>query len=130
MLKQSNGAEQMTLKDILEKYSNHPDFIGLTISGPNDKGAVDDTLMHIVSRKGTFEEMRILIDSGGDVNAVGDMSCTPLHYAVRHGQDVDMISLLLSAGANPHTVDEFGDTSVDCARKKGRGDILEVLLSS
>ena len=40
----------------------------------------------------------ILVDAGGDPNAVDDLAMTPLRYAVRHGRD-DVAALLRRAGA-------------------------------
>ena len=46
---------------VIEKYRQHPDFLGTEILGVNQPGGVDDTLLHIVSRRGTIDDAKVLL---------------------------------------------------------------------
>ena len=49
------------LEELLDKYKDHPDFLGMSLDTPNDKGAVDDTPLHIASRRGDVEDIILFI---------------------------------------------------------------------
>lgn len=73
------------LRDILDKYRSHPDFLGTDLVSADQRGAVDDAPLHIAARKGTIEDIVVLIESGATVNLRGDLGNTPLHYAALTG---------------------------------------------
>ncbi|CAN5490314.1 hypothetical protein BH11PLA2_BH11PLA2_33900 [soil metagenome] len=85
----------------------------LSNDGESKKIAIDtrasngDTPLHVVGWWSDAEAAKLLVEAGADVNAIGDMSVTPLGVAVRQ-RNVTMIELLLAAGADPDHVDEFG----------------------
>jgi Ankyrin repeats (many copies) len=52
--------------------------------------------------------VRLLLEHGADVNAVGDSGRTPLHFAVWDGgpEAAGIVELLVQAGADVHALDE------------------------
>lgn len=114
------------LAAVIEKYRNHPEFLGIDFEDPNQRGAVDDTILHIAARTGAVEDMKVLIDAGANVNAVGDMGHTPLHQAAMRGQ-VESVRLLLRSGAGPDIKNEYGQTAVDVAALGGHDEVLKAL---
>jgi len=62
----------------------------------------------------------LLIAEGVNVNAIGDMSETPLHVAVRNG-NLRLIAALLKAGAKVGIRSEFGATPAEMAAELGGG---------
>ena len=110
---------------VKNKYKDHPEFIGIDISNPNQRGAVDDTLLHLVSRKGDIEGIEILIDYGAQVNIIGDLGNTPLHQAAMMGQ-INSVRALLKRGANPNIKNEFGQTAKEVAVIGGHVDIVNI----
>ncbi|WP_156429691.1 hypothetical protein [Burkholderia sp. FL-7-2-10-S1-D7] len=48
------------LKPILKKYATHSEFLGLNPTDPNQKGALDDTVLHLATRKGAVDDMEAL----------------------------------------------------------------------
>lgn len=54
--------------------------------------------LHIASRSGDVEGVRLLVNCGADCNALTRDHYTPLHLAVKEGYD-DVIELLLDHGA-------------------------------
>ena len=53
-----------------------------------------------------------MIGAGADVNARGEDGDTPLFSAVM-GEQVEMVHLLLQAGADPNALDRNGNPAVD-----------------
>ena len=58
---------------------------------------------------GSPEIVCMLLEAGADVDAKGEMSETPLHVALTQ-RNILAVKILLSAGANPNLICDFGDT--------------------
>lgn len=114
------------LQEIFQKYSTHPEFLGIEILDVNQPGAVDDTLLHIAARTGQLTEMKVLLAHGARVNCIGDLGNTPLHQAAMSGQ-VDSVKLLLKSGANPQVQNEFEQTAAEVARLGKHDDLARML---
>lgn len=56
-----------------------------------------------------LKAVKLLVESGNDVNAVGYFGWTPLHIAAYRGEN-DVLTYLLEQGANPNRMDKFGQT--------------------
>ena len=63
-----------------------------------------DALLHIAAQQGDQRTVELLLRAGVDVNLVGDMGNTALHYA----QTEAVASLLLTHGASAEICNEFG----------------------
>jgi uncharacterized protein len=120
----------MTLKKklaaVIKKYEGHPEFLGIDIVDPNQPGAVDDTLLHLTARTGDLESIEVLIASGAQVNAVGDLGNTPLHQAAMMGK-ADSARKLLQLGADPSLRNKFDQTALEVAELGGHHEIAEIL---
>jgi len=68
--------------------------------------------------------VRRLIEAGANINAIGDMSETPLHVALSH-ENLEIIEALLKAGANTLLRSEFNLTALETAKEKG-GEIAKL----
>ncbi len=75
------------------------------------KSPEGDTCLHVAALRGDDESVNLLIDLGVDVNALGDMSNTALHYA-RRGKHQSVMQTLLRRGADPGLVNEFGEAAI------------------
>lgn len=62
--------------------------------------------------------VRLLINAGANINAIGEMGETPLHIAIRKGS-VEIVEALLKASALTSIRSEFGQTAVELAVEKG-----------
>jgi ankyrin repeat protein len=111
---------------IVEKYKNHPEFLGMAIEHPNQAGAVDDTLLHLAARVDAVEDVRALVALGVDVDIVGDMGNTPLHTAAMLGKSAT-VAELLRLGAATASKNEFDQTPLDVALLANEPQIVELL---
>jgi ankyrin repeat protein len=114
------------LAEVIEKYRMHPEFLGIDITDPNQRGALDDTLLHLAARKGAIEDIRALVDAGADVNVAGDLGNTPLHHAAMTRQ-VGSARVLLELGARRDMKNEFDQTPFQVAELNSCADMLRLL---
>jgi hypothetical protein len=75
----------------------------------NTHASDGDTPLHFACVWGDIEAAEILLKSGADPNAVGDLNCTPLYNAVSFGH-VRCAKLLLDAGASADSSNELDST--------------------
>lgn len=107
---------RQSLAEVLASCSDtlFPDGLGQTEVTVHSRDADGDTALHVLLWRGNDHGVRLLIDAGADVNAVGDMGETPLHIAIRQG-NVAAVETLLRAGAKTGYRSEFGQTPHDMA---------------
>lgn len=82
------------------------------------------TLTHLVALQGNIDAMKWLLDNEADVNPDKTIEFSPvpspLHCAAFRGH-VEIVNLLLKAGANPHKLNKFKETPlVDAIMHKQR----------
>ena len=73
------------------------------------------TLLHILARDGTRQDIATLIESNVNLDAADKLGWTPLHFAAFHGKTA-IVKALLAAGANPNVPDLDGSTPRHWAR--------------
>ena len=66
-----------------------------------------DNFLHLAVRRGDYRAVELILKAGVDVNQLGDMGETALHYAMDKGWE-DIVRLLLAHGASREIRDEFG----------------------
>ena len=96
------------------------------VESMNQKGALENEILHIAAQQGKLDHIRILLENGADINAIGDIGFTPLHSAALGGQ-ARSVELLLSLGADTTIKNEFGQTALDMAVLGKAVDACEVL---
>ncbi|MCG7981432.1 MAG: ankyrin repeat domain-containing protein [Candidatus Thiodiazotropha lotti] len=100
--------EYLELKDIFQDVPNYESEDPLEPIDPLVYEAPDgDTCMHIAARRGDVRAMELLVKAGLDVNSIGDIGCTPLHYAVS-SRNQNAIKFLLDHGASTAIKNELG----------------------
>jgi len=114
------------LRQVIDSYRNHPEFLGVDILDVNQKGAMDDTLLHMAARMGRVQHLEVLVRSGADVNVAGDLGNTALHQAAMSGQ-MGAVRFLLDHGATASIKNEFLQTPSDVAMIAGHSNIGEML---
>jgi ankyrin repeat protein len=85
---------------------------GLDLNAPDGAGA---TPLHLCAKKNLARPIRMLVDSGADVNAKhGTTQLTPLQMACGHSEpDVETVRSFLDKGAYPNWRDLQGRTAFD-----------------
>ena len=80
--------------------------------------------------KDDVEMVRLLVETGGDVNAAeGFGGNTPLHEAVEKG-DVEIVKILVAAGADVNAEGFMSRTPLTLAAEEGATEIMQILLGS
>jgi len=92
----------------------------------NQPGAMNDTMLHFAAESGAIEDIEVLVDSGAEVNAIGDIGNTPLHGAALTGK-VAATKRLLELGADRTLKNELGQRAVDVADIGGHDNVAETL---
>lgn len=114
---------------ILEKYGHHPDFIGFQLENINQKGIMDDTVLHIAIRKNLIEDVKCFLENGANPNIPGDLGYTPLQYACMYGH-FEIAELLLSYQSNPMILNEFNQSAFDViklSKKENKYKMIKLL---
>jgi len=107
------GVESVTLQELLDDvfYDNLEE--GASFIGPNaltvnsEIWADEDRPLHVVARRGNAYCLKLLLEGGADPNAKGDLSVSPLYWAVSQ-RNFEVARLLLEAGARIDVVNELG----------------------
>jgi len=105
-----NGADP----DLLSKYSR------------------GTTPLHWAVWNQSEEVARMLLDNGAEVDLATDLGVTPLMYMLdpkaRSIRLLDLVALLLEAGADPDLQDKIGDTALHYAARGGREEAVALLI--
>lgn len=72
------------------------------------RNEIDNQPLHEACCEDRIQMVALLIDRGADVNARGDFGQTPLHFAVRNGDEesLELVTLLVNAGADVEAQDD------------------------
>jgi uncharacterized protein len=114
------------LAAVIEKYKQHPQFLRTEIRDPNQRGPLDDTLLHLAARRGAVDDIEVLVAAGANINAAGDLGYTPLHRAAMVGK-LDAVKKLVDLGADPRIENELGETPSKVAELGGHEEIVALL---
>jgi uncharacterized protein len=129
----------MDIKELLKEYQKFPAFSDTYLHHVDQIGDFGDAPLHLASRRGIIEEIKILLENGADIELRGEFSSTPLHCATFMGK-LSAVKLLLLHGAKLDVKDIDGQTPLDHARWRAKIEpssehleivfILEKLLDS
>ena len=110
--------------------NNHQDPVGLLNSHGEDTRYMLNgyTPLHVAMFSIKHKQIvEMLVNKGGDVNALPASGATPLFFAVIRDQKDD-VQFLLDHGANVNLPDAYGDTCLDMALRLKYGGIIQILL--
>lgn len=116
-----------SLDEVFNQCEKTGAWYGDKITDVAQRNFTGDTVLHTVCSWGVPEPVRVLISAGADVNALGDHESGPLFNAVV-GKNVEVIRLLLLAGANVKAKNSFGRCVLDYAKNVGASiEIVKLL---
>lgn len=89
-----------------------------------------ETALHYAARFGKVELARALIERDADPKALNQSGQSPLYHAVTSldEENLELVQLLLDAGAVPNQKDKKGETPLSRAMKHERNTIVQLLL--
>jgi uncharacterized protein len=100
-------------------------------SGVDFKGKYDRTALVYAVKNSGYDIVKILIDSGADINAHGEFGTTPLMMAATDAKTVGVLNLLIDSGANVNAQDSIGNTPLSFAAGwQSEPEYIELLLKS
>jgi ankyrin repeat protein len=88
------------------------------------------TLLHDMAQEGNIPKAKLLIENGAHIDAIEEeYQSTPLGMAARWGH-IDMVTYLLSQGADANKSGAKSSTPLSWAQKKGHKEIEDILLKA
>jgi ankyrin repeat protein len=94
--------------------------------GPQTRSRVGDTPLHIAVIQGDVRAIKLLLDAGADIHALGETGYTALHYAVAHGRP-EAVRALLERGADTQLCSGIGETPNELAQHFDNDEIKTLL---
>ena len=85
-----------------------------------------ETALTLATRLDHTEAVMMLVNAGGNVNAVGRLGNTPLMYATEYGRE-NLVLMLIGAGADINAANRFRSNPLALARKAGHRSIVAML---
>ncbi len=99
------------IAELQQRYSYLMNYSGDDPNAPIDPLTYTDSngdqLLHIAAQRGDLRTVELLVRAGVDVDKLGDMECTALHYAKLKGHE-NVAKFLLAHGASPTKRNAFG----------------------
>ena len=84
-------------------------------SGVDQRNLEFKTALHEAAQTGHHEAVRLLLESGAEVDSLKRADWTPLMLAATKAGNVKAVEELLEAGADPHIKDKGGNTFFFCS---------------
>lgn len=101
--------------------NNSPDMISFLLSKQgikegitNEKG---ENVIHLAVSRGNAEVLQLALETEASINLMSEVGLTPLHMAAMQAKDLDVIELLLKAGADKKVETPFEETAFDLANE-------------
>ncbi|MEI8072431.1 MAG: ankyrin repeat domain-containing protein [Planctomycetota bacterium] len=116
------------LKRLLYEINRLPDFVGSKLKTGHDSNLLGNTPLHAAAIWGDLDAIALLIENGGDPNAVGEYGFTPLHQALAQG-NIDAALFLIEKGASLKLENGFGKTAFQMAEDRGAECLKRVLMA-
>ncbi|MGE0792283.1 MAG: ankyrin repeat domain-containing protein [Sandaracinaceae bacterium] len=130
------GLSDEALDDAFERYQREHHALAMAVergdadevdraladgADPHSVDTLGSPVLHIAAALGHVEIMRLLIDSGADVNLRDEFMGTALILAA-NGADRAAVELLLERGADPTMRNDLGESAEDRADRTPYGD--------
>ena len=115
------------IKEVLKEVQRGVEFGATDEISINQKGIFGNTPLIVFTYWQDSDAIRLLINEGADVNAVGEDSETALHIAVVVN-NINIAKILLDLGASIDIPNIDGLNPLDIARNRNNEHMVKVLL--
>lgn len=95
----------------------------------NEKWAMGEAFLTLVTCRGNADMMRWLLKKGADPNFRDDVGMTPLMHAV-DSKDLECVKVILEAGGSIDSFDDNGDYALHYAVLDGNLEILRTIIAA
>jgi ankyrin repeat protein len=106
------------LSKVLESMRETAEFDQQPLTGPNDRGNLGNTPLHVAAVWGDVHAITCLLDNGAAIDAIGEFGETALHVAVQMRKP-EAVRALLARGASTGIKNELGKTPLQLAQELG-----------
>ncbi len=147
--RQDKGGESPLHKAVFHSRSEEVTSLLMAGANPNLRDVYGNSPLHRAALFGHLEDAKLLLKAGADPNLrttphprvkemlnpeeIDEWGETPLHVAVEHPQHIDMITVLLDAGADPNIQKHGGWTPLHgayCGPPSLQGAIVQALVNA
>ena len=123
----ASGHENPKVVKLLLSHHTNAAAADFIINLPNSAGS---TALHLASMHGTFEVVEFLLNHTNAINVINlpnHKGNTPLHMACIYNGNLDVIKLIVEAGANVNLQNKLGNTPIDLAIESQYTSVVEYL---
>lgn len=113
------------IKRLLNRIKETADFCYVDFKDINSENILGETALHATVIQGDIEGVRLLVESGAEINKSGEEGFTPLHYACEF-EHIEIVRYLIEKGADIHARTE-GNTPLQIAKLVESRDAVELL---
>ena len=128
--KEETLAQERVERLLVASRSGHLPNVQLLLEervDPNASLGMDCTALQQAAAHGQTAIANLLIQAAADVNLAEDIDhSTPLHLAAEFGH-VEVLRLLLQAGAQPEELDTYGHSPAEKATEYGHAEVARML---
>ena len=126
----TNGRNMSQLRMACERGDSEEVAYPLAISGENFQNREGETPLHIASKHGNLDTIKVLLSRAEcNLHTVDRKDNTPLHYACKNGHHSTVEFLVADQRCQLNTQNGEGETPLYLASKYGPVDTVKVLVS-
>jgi len=115
-----------TAGDIVKLLIDHGADVNQKVNAQPDENGYTP-LHYACGNSRNVKAVRLLIESGADVNAIAENGYTPLSKTCENGE-LKMAEMLIDAGADVNYCNDWGETFLRVATYNGHSEIVRLLL--
>jgi len=101
--------------EVLKLCEKTGGWYGIKITSLDQRNNLDDTPLHTVCSWGEINPVKILVEAGANINALGDKASTPIFSAV-NSESIEVVKYLVQKGADLKIKNEWDRSIINYAK--------------